>query len=98
MTEEIIEYMREQGLGRSDADFLQLWAMFHNKSLQILDSVVGHSKSTVVLWTSHLTTPETIEKYLDKDRYVSRKQHFKICVFQSLCLVLDSLFNPGCLR
>lgn len=62
--------MDSRGMGRSSSDFLQVWAEYQKTSLSIWDEEIGHSKSQILLWSSHLTLPDVIEKYLDKDRYV----------------------------
>lgn len=67
-TSEIIEEMNKEGLDQSTAGFSQLWANFHQKSLSVLDNIVGDSNTPVILWSSHLTKPENIMKYLSNRR------------------------------
>lgn len=70
-TEEIIKYMESKGLGRTQADFLELWGEFQQKALKAFDEASngGTSKEVpIVFWSSHLTDPSVIEKYLSKDR------------------------------
>lgn len=68
-------------MGRERADFIRLWAEYQATALRIYDEAAGSvnsprappgSSSTpapIILWSSHLTSPSTIEKYLQKDRY-----------------------------
>jgi len=68
-TAEIVEQMHRRGLNTTKDDFLQLWAEFQGKLLKIWDDITKSSQK-VVYWSSELTDPEHIEKYLDKDRYI----------------------------
>ncbi|XP_054287590.1 chitooligosaccharidolytic beta-N-acetylglucosaminidase, partial [Macrosteles quadrilineatus] len=67
---EVTNWMKSRGKGLSTADFLDVWGEFHNKVVQVWDQQMGNSKTPVVLWTSHLTDPDYIQQYLDRDRYV----------------------------
>lgn len=67
-TEEILSYMQSKGWGRTIEDFLKLWAEYQEKSLQAYDSLIGNKNTPIILWSSQLTEPEHIEKYLSKDR------------------------------
>lgn len=78
-TAEIVDLLKERGRGRELSDFLQLWAEFQATSLRIWDEESGRTPSSrdqkgppipVILWSSHLTDPKTIESYLQKDRYI----------------------------
>lgn len=60
--------MQEKGWGRATEDFLKLWAEYQRKSLHAYDSVTGIKNTPIILWSSLLTDPEHIEKYLSKDR------------------------------
>lgn len=77
----IIELLQKQGHGRELSDFLQLWAEFQATVLRIWDEETGVSTecsrscenrvpSPIILWSSHLTDPTTIESYLQKERYI----------------------------
>lgn len=67
-TENIVSWMKKKGWGRSEADFMKLWNMFQSQALERLQK---HSeKIPVIMWTSTLTKPEYIEKYLPKDDYI----------------------------
>lgn len=66
-TNEIVDFMRGEGMGREKEDFLRIWSDFHKKAKHILDSVSGNENPTI-LWTSELTEPDHIEKYLDKEQ------------------------------
>lgn len=51
------------------ADYHDLWSEFHTKALSAYDNEVGDSDSDIIVWSSALTNPLTIEKHLDKKRY-----------------------------
>ncbi|KAK9891914.1 hypothetical protein WA026_017398 [Henosepilachna vigintioctopunctata] len=67
-TEQIIRYIGNKP--RSMETFLDLWSEFQNEALKRYDKVVGNKNSPVILWTSHLTDPQYVERYLNKDRYI----------------------------
>uniref|UniRef100_A0A1B0CCX8 beta-N-acetylhexosaminidase n=2 Tax=Lutzomyia longipalpis TaxID=7200 RepID=A0A1B0CCX8_LUTLO len=76
---EIRDLLRSRGRNLEAEDFLQLWAEFQASALRIWDEESGRAPSSrdprkppppVILWTSHLTLPETIENYLEKERYI----------------------------
>ncbi|PSN48529.1 Chitooligosaccharidolytic beta-N-acetylglucosaminidase [Blattella germanica] len=67
---DIVSYMDEHYQGRSEAEFLQLWADFQNKALRTWDEEAGHSNTPIILWSSHLTKSAVIESFLDKNRYI----------------------------
>ncbi|XP_046659208.1 chitooligosaccharidolytic beta-N-acetylglucosaminidase-like [Homalodisca vitripennis] len=69
-TQEITDWMLSRGLDLSESSFLQIWGEFHKKVLDQWDLEIGHKKTPVLLWTSHLTNINIIERYLDKDRFV----------------------------
>lgn len=61
--------MKNNNRSLSENAYLDLWSEFHNKALNVYDNEVGDSKSDIVLWSSGLTEPRTIQKHLDKKRY-----------------------------
>ncbi|XP_069688074.1 chitooligosaccharidolytic beta-N-acetylglucosaminidase isoform X2 [Periplaneta americana] len=67
---EIVDWMEARGQGRTDADFLQLWADYQATALRTFDEEVGNSNTPIILWSSHLTQPAVIERFLSKDRYI----------------------------
>lgn len=70
-TPEVTNVMESRGMGRSMDDFLQLWANFHNEQRKILDGIKGGANNdTTILWSSALTNPHLITRYLDKNRFV----------------------------
>ncbi|XP_034939291.1 chitooligosaccharidolytic beta-N-acetylglucosaminidase isoform X2 [Chelonus insularis] len=69
-TAEIISALKERGMGREMSDFLQLWGEFHTKQIEILDEIKEGKKDYAILWSSALTAPDEIEKYLDKNRFI----------------------------
>ncbi|XP_039435009.1 chitooligosaccharidolytic beta-N-acetylglucosaminidase [Culex pipiens pallens] len=65
-TQEIVIYINERNF-----DFLDLWGEFQSKVLALWDQARNEEAPVpTVLWSSHLTDPEVIEKYLPKDRYI----------------------------
>lgn len=77
-TDEIVDLLKTRGLGRDNTAFLQLWAEFQSAALRLWDDENGRTPSSrnevsapskVILWSSHLTNSDTIEKYLQNDRY-----------------------------
>jgi hexosaminidase len=74
-TQEIVDLLESKGHGREVDDFLQLWAEFQQAALDVLDeerrkNTGVTTKIPTILWSSHLTDPKVIEKYLSKDRYI----------------------------
>jgi hexosaminidase len=67
---EIINWMTNQGMGQTDADYLQLWDIFQKRAYMKLVEANGDKEIPVVLWTSHLTEEGSVDKYLDKDKYI----------------------------
>lgn len=88
----IIDYMKSKGFdSKTPSGFFELWGEFHSKALKIWDEELaaeGGKPQKVILWSSELTKPNRIEKYLDRERFVS--VIIKMCIsifltwFQSL--------------
>lgn len=68
-TKEITDYMKTKGYGLTTKGFLSLWSEFQSKALNAYDSI-SYDKDSMILWSSELTLPNDIEKYLSKDRYI----------------------------
>ncbi|XP_076265275.1 beta-hexosaminidase 2 [Rhynchophorus ferrugineus] len=64
---EILKYI---GNSRTEERFLDLWAEFQAKALEVFDSVNGGSSASAIVWTSSLTAPGVVENSLPNDRYV----------------------------
>ena len=62
--------MQKRGMGRSEKDFLQLWGQFHEEQLEAVDFLKENSDNKAILWSSELTNPDIIEKYLNKSRFI----------------------------
>jgi hexosaminidase len=63
--------MAKIGLERTTTNFLKLWADVHNKQLEILNAESeDKSMDKAIVWSSMLTSPEYIEKYLNKTTFV----------------------------
>ena len=69
-TPEVTTAMEKRGMGRKTEDFLQLWGEFHIAQQKILEEVKGRPDYSTILWTSALTMPGIIERYLNKDKFV----------------------------
>ncbi|KAG6444734.1 hypothetical protein O3G_MSEX003576 [Manduca sexta] len=73
-SEEIVTYMKNKGWDTTDEGFLKLWGEFHEKALQIWDEEVhaagAGDPQPVMLWSSELTQPQRIQRFLDKNRYI----------------------------
>uniref|UniRef100_A0A1A9VDI0 Beta-hexosaminidase n=1 Tax=Glossina austeni TaxID=7395 RepID=A0A1A9VDI0_GLOAU len=86
-----------------DSDFMDLWGYFQMKAMRTVDTVAKHKQVPIILWTSHLTNPAHISKYLNKDRYIIQiwtkhsdpqvlgilKRGFRIIVSNNDALYLD---------
>lgn len=97
---EIVDYMYNNGLGRTTDDFLKLWGDFQSTALRVWDeenqiSVINASKKPVIIWSSHMTDPAHIEKYLNNERFVwfhaQNKWSIKL-------IFADTSFRHGCRR
>lgn len=68
-TEQIAHWMHAKNIPRDADGFHQLWSMFQNRAVQMLDSV-SNRVHPIILWTSSLTEAGQVDKYLDKSRYI----------------------------
>ncbi|XP_055372399.1 chitooligosaccharidolytic beta-N-acetylglucosaminidase-like isoform X1 [Condylostylus longicornis] len=68
-SEQIQNWMKERHWELNNDGFVQLWGHFQDNALERVDRV-SESKLPIIMWTSHLTEKEYIEKYLDKNRYI----------------------------
>ncbi|GJQ68253.1 hypothetical protein Trydic_g16861 [Trypoxylus dichotomus] len=66
----ILKYMERNGKGRSTDDFLWLWARYQEKATTTYINKAKNTDSDMIIWSSALTNPEIIEKYLDSNRYI----------------------------
>ena len=69
-TKEITDYMLNRNYKLDSHGFLQLWAEFQGKALNIWDEVTGSRNDSIILWSSELTSPSNIEQFLPKERYI----------------------------
>lgn len=60
--------MDGKGWGRGLDDFLSLWSEYQEKALAVYDDITKNKNISIVLWSSDLTEPTKIEKYLPKER------------------------------
>lgn len=69
-TTEITDYMKTKNYDRTTRGFLQLWSEFQSKALNVWDEITGGHNDSIILWSSELTSPEHIEEFLPKERYI----------------------------
>jgi hexosaminidase len=69
-TKEITDYMRGKNFNRDSMGFLKLWSEFQEKALKVWDENTGSRNDSIILWSSELTSPEHIESFLPKERYI----------------------------
>lgn len=72
-TQEILEYLKEKPL--TEETYLDLWGEYQRQALEAYDRAVGHKDTKFLVWTSTLTQPDVIEKYLPKDRLVRNNEY-----------------------
>lgn len=65
-TAEIIAYLDNKP--RTQDTFLDLWSDYQQKALDAYDTAVGHQATSIIVWSSHLTDPGVIQKYLSNNR------------------------------
>lgn len=68
-TKEITDKMINRGLDLTEKNFLHIWSEFHLKNVDTWLKLKGKHEE-VILWSSHLTSPEVIQEYLPKDKFV----------------------------
>ncbi|XP_026276517.2 chitooligosaccharidolytic beta-N-acetylglucosaminidase [Frankliniella occidentalis] len=70
-TESIISWMRQNNASaRTGDDFRKLWDVFQTRALQKLVEANEGKELPVVLWTSGLTAPGKVDRYLDPKKYI----------------------------
>lgn len=80
--------MKARGMGTTTDDFFKLWSEFHNKQLEIIDNLKKNNDS-VILWSSGLTLPDVIDKYLNNSRFVIQTW------LESSSTIPNELLNKG---
>ncbi|KAI9581619.1 hypothetical protein GQX74_012944 [Glossina fuscipes] len=68
-TKSIIDWMIGMGWELKTSDFIHLWGHFQMEAMRRVDYVTKQKQIPIILWTSKLTDPAHIEKYLNKKRY-----------------------------
>lgn len=66
----IQNWMKEQGWGLEESDFMRLWGHFQDNAMTRLDTVMGDKKRPIILWTSRLTDVPYVSDYVDKERTI----------------------------
>lgn len=61
--------MKANNKSLDESDYLELWSQFHINSLSEYDKEAGNVNSDITVWSSGLTEPDIIQRYLDKKRY-----------------------------
>lgn len=69
-TYEITEKMKLNGMGLQEKDFFKLWSDFHKSQIDILKELTKNEETKAIIWSSHLTSPNIIENYLDKNKFI----------------------------
>ncbi len=69
-TSEIISWMEKQGKKRTEKDFMDLWKVFLDKTTAKFIEANNNKEKLMMLWTSHMTFPKYLERYLDKSKYI----------------------------
>jgi len=69
-TKEITDYMMSQGKMRTEKDFMDLWKVFLDKTTEKFVEANNKRQMPLVLWSSHMTFPKYIGKYVDKSKYI----------------------------
>ena len=64
------QWMKGQGWGLEESDFMKLWNHFQTNALDRLNKVMNNRRKPIVLWTSTLTEPPYVDQYLDKNVYI----------------------------
>ena len=70
VTDEIVQWMVKQGKMRTEQDFMDLWGIFQQKAVQKLVEANKGIEVPLMFWTSKMTKPKYIEKYLNKSKYI----------------------------
>ncbi|KAJ8975712.1 hypothetical protein NQ317_018986 [Molorchus minor] len=65
---DISKMVPDSELFHMGGDEVNLWGQYHTKALAAYDLAVGHNRTSAVVWTSHLTDPDLIQQYFDKNR------------------------------
>eukprot|EP00795_Rhopilema_esculentum_P012281 gene12281-2924_t len=69
-TEEITKHMEDQGKARTEKDFMDLWKVFLDRTTAKFREANKNQDMPLILWSSHMTYPKYIEKYVDKSKYI----------------------------
>ncbi|XP_037893640.1 chitooligosaccharidolytic beta-N-acetylglucosaminidase-like isoform X2 [Glossina fuscipes] len=66
----IADWMTGLNWDLENLGFTQLWGNFQMKAMRTVDSVAKNKQVPIILWTSLLTDPVHINRYLNKRRYI----------------------------
>ncbi|XP_068249173.1 chitooligosaccharidolytic beta-N-acetylglucosaminidase-like [Palaemon carinicauda] len=69
-TDEITNWMTENGYGLDDNAYYKQWSVFQEKSQQLLTAANKGKKVPGILWTSHLTEAGRADQYLNAQDYI----------------------------
>lgn len=53
----------------TEEDLIKIWTDFHNKTYNLAIKANNDEHVNAILWTSHLTSEDNLDKYLDKNYY-----------------------------
>ncbi len=62
--------MNDNGKKRTEKDFMDLWKIFLDKTAERFKEANNNTEKLMMLWTSHMTFPKYLERYLDKSKYI----------------------------
>ncbi|XP_072394707.1 chitooligosaccharidolytic beta-N-acetylglucosaminidase-like [Diabrotica undecimpunctata] len=69
-TPKIVDFVKNKGWDiTTDEGYLKLWDYFQNNALERLYKKAG-KKIPAIMWTSHLTEPQNLIRFLPKEKYI----------------------------
>jgi len=69
-TAEITDWMTKNLGGLTEKHYLELWGGFVKKSSKKMYEANGNKELPLILWTSHMTDPRYLTKYLDPKKHI----------------------------
>jgi len=69
-SKEITDWLKLNYGGVNEAEFMKMWDMFLKESTERLYKANNNKQLPLILWTSDLTSPAYLTKYLDPNKYI----------------------------
>ncbi|KAK7063269.1 beta-N-acetylhexosaminidase activity protein [Halocaridina rubra] len=69
-TDEIVNWMNEQGNGLTEDAYYNQWSIFQEKSRQLFTDANNKQEVPGIIWTSHLTEAGRADQYLSNSKYI----------------------------